>query len=409
MADWKSANLVKILPPGTTTLIEGIEALLATIKTLLEPIKAILGTVKTFVSIFSFDLMDFLGMVRDLVEDFKNDLKMGGMYICNMLDYPLKQLSKRKGYNHTFDYSTLTISGDSFVTSYLNDLASSFNDANDYNKPTFKSDCAMLVLVAGAPSMEELNITYGDGGLGDLFEGLGGGIGSANREIFKARARLMFSKFMQSAKLLPSDKIATRTKRLLRSFKMFNWLDSTKLDGVHVHFNPTTGKQFAEGIDPSNLNWEEDILPTIESIEEVFRNASEYPDWNSITLKDIVPSMVNLIDAVFDPVLDLLETGYKFDNFLDKLVKVLENKITFLGDLVYRIDVIMEKLEFLMHYSGFNALFVNTSGGIQDLNAKLLNAGNMPFKGNNFYTGFTLISGGPQVTAFNAFFGPVTS
>jgi len=71
------------------------------------------------------------------------------------------------------------------------------------------------------------------------------------------------------------------------------------------------------------------------------------------------------------------------------------------------IDQILEDLDLLLNLTGMHAIYVQSSNGIADLRRKLLNADNVPRDGRGFYSGVTILAGGPFVPVFNTLFAAV--
>jgi len=408
MAEWKSANLAALLPPGTETILDTIEGLVTVVSVPLEIITTILDTAKSL--IVSFSLFDFLSILSDLIEEWKESFLGSGFFICDMWDYPVRQLltptTTDYGPDQTFD--KLNLSGHVFEDSFLAALSGSIDDTKDPFRPQFAADCSMIILVRAGSTPEALGLEAGEDSAGDSFAGMSESIGTAAKAIRTVRMRSMLAKLKEAAQASSSDRVQVRVERVEQALQMFGQMSDDEIDAVLFPEDEDTGVLFFEDKTATELDWLEDITPILESIEGQYEPTS-YPDWTRIALRDIHPDLVRLADELFDPVIDLLQTGSDLKQQLVDFIDAIKAKVDYLQDLVDTIDEIVDDIERLINATGFHALYVSSSTGVDGLISKAQNAENVPFDGNNFYSGITIVAGSDTKAVFDALFGPIAS
>jgi hypothetical protein len=402
-AEWKTASMANFLPAGTTDIITTMQALTSTVTTLLDAVTAALNVAKTFN--LAFSLTDFLGLLAQTVEDFKNDFLATGLYVCNMWDYPIKQLQDGLGYGPTNTYGVLNLNGHDFTSSFAADLANSFTDTSDTDRPRFTTNCAMLVLVVGAQRLDDLNITVEEGSISRLLRGFGTQVNSAAKYLWYIRFRTAWYKMKQAAQNQSTSVVAARVERVANAFNLFSQMQPSEWDALVTPFNNLTGDSFFENDAIIDLDWDTDILPVIEAVENRFIPLN-YPDWSRATLNDVHPDLTLLISAAFDPIIDLLQSGSTITSQITALIQAIEAKITYLTELISDIDDILEQIEDMLNATGFHGIFISTSNGVSGLRDQLLNANN-PFTANGFYSGVAIVSGSAGYTTFKNLFQPI--
>lgn len=406
MASWGSANLANLLPADVDSLLDSTRDLLETVRTPLELISDVLEVVKTIFA--SLRIFDFVGALADSIESLKSSFLVSGLYVCDMWNYPYKQLTSVADYGPDQTYDKLNFDGHEFRTSFLADLLASFDDSYDTNRPMFSRDVAALILVKADPVIENLGLSAEENNIADAFPGMAQSIGSAVRNIKLTRFKAMLGKFKAAAELQPRDKVSVRVERIVDAFNTVNQLDDQTLSLLPVPEDYDNESFFFENKPYSNLNWDTDIRPILESIEDTVSN-SVYPDWNRASLQDIYPGLKEIVDQVFDPVIELLRSGSGMQGQIITFIESIKSKVEELETIIDKIDDIIDQIERLINITGFHALYVQSSSGITDLKAKISAATNIPFTGKSFYAGMAILAGSDSITAFNALFSLVVS
>jgi hypothetical protein len=405
MASWVSANMSNLLPGEVDTIIDLISSLSTTVQIPLELTISILNVAKTV--LVSLDAFDPATILRDTIEAFKNDILGAGFYICDMWDYSILQLVSVVDSDHGPD-SGFNYNGNTFEDSFRQDLLDSFEDENDLRKPTFTGKCAMLVLVIGRGTLDEIGIDPDESNFGETFKGFQNAIGQASYGLQQSRYRLFWLKAKQVAENQPSDKVAARVNRVQTAFKLFSFLSNEDLDGVETPFDQSSGRSFFEDDDLTinDISYKDDILPVIESVENAYKQ-SEYPDWRSVRLIDIYPELVELVDIGFDAVLSLFVASSTILESVVELINSIQAKLDWLDSIISLIDQLIEDLDDMLNTTGLHALFVSSNNGISDLKTKLENATNVPFDGNGFFAGMSILAGGDATTVLQTLFSPL--
>lgn len=411
MAKWVSANMAAFLPDGTTDIFASINDLTSVITPPLELVQSALEAAKIF--LIGLDPFDWLGALAATIEDFKNAFLASGIYVCQMWDYPVRQIHQEVpgravgevAYGPDNTIGTFNISaGHIFEESFLQDLNDSFDDRLDPNAPRFRSNVSMLVLVTGTPGINDIRISTEEDSLIDAFQGLAGVIGGAARNIRALRLKNMLARIKSTAQAQEPSKVSVRVNRIERSIHLVGLLSDQEIDAIEYP-EDDTGAYF-EGRDLNTLDWISEVIPILEAVESQFLS-SKYPDWNKLSLVNLHPDIQNIIDAVFDPVIDLLQSGSSITNATVAMINAISDKITELEELIERISDIQEEIDRLLNVTGLHALYISTSQGIPDLQDKLLNATDVPFTGNNFYAGMALLAGEDAKVTFDALLATV--
>lgn len=408
MAQWVSANLKMLLPPGTQEILDTIDTILTIVKTPLDLIIAILDTAKNLV--LAFSLFDFIAALRSMIEDFKNKILGSGFFVCLMWDYPVRQLTggvqthTNSGPDNTFGF--LALEGHEFKESFLKDLLASFSDDKDPYRPVFTGSCAMLVLVRAGSTPEMVGIHAGEDNSGDAWGGLGASIGEAAKSVRTIRMRAALAILKEAAQAQSSDKVSVRVERAEAAIQRFSFMSDDEIDAIAIPDDETTGDMYYDNVDPTKLDWEEDCVPVLESIEGQF-TPSAYPDWSRITLRDINPELVHIVDYVFDPIIDLLQSGFTLKQKIIDLIDAIKSKVEYLENLIESIQTILEEIDRLLSATGFHALYVTSSKGISDLRYQAEHATGPSIEGPFFYAGMALLAGSDAKVIFDTLFAAV--
>lgn len=404
MAQWVSANLAALLPSEVDAIFTAIDSLLDVVSIPLQAVSSILNISKEL--LVSLPIDDWTDIVRGLINDFRNNLLGSGYYILDMWSYPLKQLEPGEHGPDVVYGNNVRLTGDKFSESFLRDLNASFDDQYDPNVPKFTSDVAMLVIVMAKATIDELFISTEEGNVGYAWRGFKESIEGAARALNELRWRVAWSKIRAAAEKQPSDKVAVRVERVQEAFRLFTYVQRKELDSIPIPLVSSSGESFFENTDENDLNWTEDIVPILESVEALYEKSS-YPDWRRGTLRDVNPTLSEAVDYIFDAVLNLLEKGSTLKESIIALIDAIQAKLDRLQELIDRIQDLIDRIDDILNTTGFHALFVQSSNGITGLRQKLLAVENDPFTADGFFAGMAVLVGGIGVTAFNTIFSPI--
>lgn len=381
MTSWKSADVSAFIPPELSSLISLAQSTTAYVAATLEALQAVISTIPTL-PISGFDFASVLILA---VEKFKADFLGTGFYACNMWDYPLRQLA-RSG------------SGGELFSEFEFDLRSSFTDPADPNVPPFSSDAAMIILVAGAPGLPA--ITSVMEGLAAAFSWWGelqGAYEEVRRRNSVASIEEIEAK-IKSGEIKVNVHPSVQTQTLLQIVKL-------KIAALLL-----TPDEVADKIDPvpSVTDSLKEILSWIEDANEK-TSPSEYPDWQEISLRIIVPPLPDIVDQVFEPLIDALRSGRDIVKTLEEFIAALELKINQLDSTIDRINSYLAMLDGLISATGIYALYVTTDNGVDGLRHEISTATDRPFEdvGTAFFSGVAIVAGGPSLTPFKNLFGPI--
>jgi hypothetical protein len=406
MAQWVSLSMSNLLPSEVQTIMTSIQALTSVVKTPLEAVSSILGTAKAF--LVSLPPLDFISALQSLVESFKNEIVGAGFYLCDMWDYPVKQIQPPDSrYGPTTTYGSWRLEGGDFSETFLTDLADSFDDENDSNRPQFSGSVAMIVIVVARGTLDDVGIQSRDGDLGEVWRGLTGAIASAGRALDEERWRGAWARMRETAEEQASNKVSSRVTRVQQAFRMFTRMTREELDSMPIPMNPSTGESFFEGMTTSDLSWDDDIVPILEAVENQATPA-EYPDWNRATLYEVFPELEQIIDLLFDAVLDLFQSGSTIKASIIALIDAIQAKLDQLESYIDMIDAIIDDIQNILDMTGFHGIYLTSSKGVSDLRTQLLSSTGYPFSGKGFYAGMAILAGGAaNVTALSTIFAPI--
>lgn len=404
MAQWVTARLSDLLPSEVQSALDLIDSLLGVISVPLSATSDLLSAAETF--LLGLPIINPVELLRLAAESIKEQFLASGLYVCNMWDYPTRQLvHTTTGPNATFGrYSTR---GTDFRGTFIRDLSLSFDDQNDFNRPQFTGTVAMLVLVVGEASLENLGISMEEDNFGEGFSGIRHDIGAAAAELVRKRWQSVFFKLRQAAENQEEGFVTTRYEKVEYAHRLFNQLEQEQIDAIPAPFNANTGEGFYEDTIATDISWE-DSLELIDTIEGQFE-PPVYPNWDRKALVDLHPDLVSIVDSIFDPVIDLLEVGSTIKDAIISMIRAIKLKLDELQSLIDRIDEVLEKILNLLNMTGFSALYVSSNSGVTDLRTKLLQAENVPFDGNGFYSGMAILAGAANASIFKTLFAPVGS
>ncbi|MCG8436004.1 MAG: hypothetical protein MJA83_18445 [Gammaproteobacteria bacterium] len=385
MATWQNANLDKFLPDQFTTLLSTTTTTTSSVSTTLSTIRTAVEAIKIF--LVPIPAFDFASVLIEAVNTFRTDFLGTGYFAANMWDYPLQQKA-RSGF-----------SGEPFSTSFVNDLANSFTDENDPNRPTFTGDAAMIVFVGGGPGFEGvLSIVESASASFSWWIELVQVFASLTREDDTRQLEIIEDKIKSGEiQIIESDAPpALKTKNLL------NFIRAKK--SFSEFRDAVSGITIPDTDNPSS----QDLLQFISDVESNV-GSTRYPDWQAISLRTIVAPLVDVVDAAFDPLIESLQSGASVVDTIDGYIETLGEKIDSLDNILTSIDSFTSQLNSLLGLTGLSALFIETSNGVTGLADDLVNASSPPFDGldNGFYSGFAVVAGGAALTPFVNLFKPI--
>ena len=409
-ARWVDVNFEKMLPPGTLDIINTVQGLLAVVQTPLEILSTTLEAAKTF--LLTFPAFNFLGILADVVKDFKASLLGSGFFICEMWDFPIKQLKPVDEYGYETNgpdaiagqYSYAGTEFSHFKTTLIN----SMYDLRDPNRPQYRDACALAVMVVAVGSLDKLPIGLYDGNIAQgIFSGMSSNVKGASYELHRTRYRGAFLRMRLAAESYPPGYAARRVERVEKALRAYNAFDNSAIDAIPIPFNAETGDQFFESTDPTSLDWDNDIAPVLEIIEDLRTNAS-YPDWKSMVLSDLYPPIVDIINTVFDPVIEMLEIADDFKKAIIALIDGMKRMIQQLAAIINEIDKILEQIENFFKLTGFYGVFITSATGIPGLVEGLNKATNPPLPGaKGFFSGFAMVAGSDILYPFKTLLLPI--
>lgn len=405
MAKWTSASLSNLLPGAVETIFDAIDALVTVVKTPLDAVKSALNLASVF--LVSLNPFDFISALKLLVDDFRKNILGGGYYLLDMWDYPAKQLMPST-YSPDSTFDALRLSGDTFQSSFQADLLASFDDLDDTSRPQFTGKCAILIIVAGRGTIDDIGIMPEEDNVGRAWRGLDAAINHAGNKVRDIRIRAAMAQIRLAAESQPQDKVAQRVERTQRAFRLLSFMSTDDLDLIPTPMDPATGESFFENTDPTSLSWEDEVAPILETIETFFE-PHEYPDWERATLYEIYPDLAVILDVVFDAVLDLLGEGGTILKAIKDLINAIQAKLDELDRIIELIDELEEQIEALLNATGFHVLYVTSDNGIADLKSKIQSATDLPFTSTGFYAGMAIMVGGGDVPAFDTIFGVIAA
>ncbi len=366
------------LPSELTTLISLIESTTGPIATALTAFKAFI--IEPPVGIPSPDIASAL---IEAVENFRDDFLGAGFYALDVWEYPLKQ------------YYRTGITGEQFNLSFEQDVIASFTDVNDPNVPPFSSDAAMLVLVGGLPGLSDVasSLTSFAAGFPSWKS-----VSEAADKVAALSWKSEIDSVVGSIKdgtIEFGGRVADQTKKLLdvkqMGFDALNNLTPSELAAISV----------------TNITTAEDVNNLVAAVQARVAS-STYPDWQSITLSKLVPPLPDLVNQVFDPLIEGLKKGRGILEVIQAIIETLTYKIDQLDAVIIRIDTYLDQLEILVGLTGLYSLYIETDEGIGGLALALEEATNPPFGSEDaFYFGTVLVAGGPSLQPFKNLFGSI--
>jgi hypothetical protein len=401
MAEWVEANLRNLLPDTVETILDLADVALTATQVPLEVVNGVLQVASAF--LLSLDaIFPPSQALKTAIEDFKNDILQSGLYICSMWDYPVRQLEP-SAFGPAATFGTFGLDGSNFVGSFLSELDQSFDDEYDLNRPQFTGEVAMFVIVTASRELSEVGLSMGEDNSSEGWKGLRDSIGLASKGLEERRWGGAWAKLLEYAESLPSDKVATRKARIVAAFRRFRRLRD--VGPVQIPQDINTGAEFFEGLTNSSINWDLDVVPLLESIEELAVGA-EYPDWSATTLRDIYPDMVVILDTVFDPIIELLEVGGTILGIFNDLIASIKEKLSEIEVLLAKVESALDEIELFLDMTGFYAIYVTSDQGVTGARQKLL-AADSPFEDTGFFSGMAVLAGSANVEAFKTLFSGI--
>jgi len=387
MANWQQANLSAIVPSELNSLISTAETTVSTVGAVLDAIKAAIDVIKSF--LIPIPNFDFASALIIAVEKFREDFLGTGFYSANMWDFPLRQ------------YYRSGIAGENFVTSFEDELVSSFADSQDPNVPPFNSSAAMLVLVGGAPGTTLLE---------PIVEGISlafswwAELKAVDDSLKKLNVELEIKNAVEAIIAGDIKGEGNDSQRSLLLQKL-----NRALRDLRERISPEDLQEIIDaGLIPNTGSSVLEIENFIAAVNTSV-GTSAYPDWQQISLRQIVPPIPDVVDQVFDPLIAALQTGRNILETVESIVEALEAKIDSLNSVIDRIEEYLSLLDALINATGLFALWVETSDGVSGLASELRAAGNKPFDNldNGFYFGVALVAGSAGLTPFTNLFKPL--
>lgn len=376
MANWKNATLSGIIPSEIATIANQAQTITSTVSTLLGIVKSAIDLARP---ITGFPNVDFASALITAVEAFKNDFLGFGFYTCAMWDYPLRQ------------YYRSGAGGEEFIESFQTDLLNSMTDPYDPNAPTFSGETAMLVLVGGT-SGELSAIIDAIVTVSTAFPTWGDIAKAADKVYEKVWEDTINSMAANLKETSYFDKVADNSKLVKKALKAkYEALENLSVDDL-------------KSIIPSSTPTLAEVESFISDVESRV-SASGYPDWESTTLRKIVPPLENLIDQALEPLIQSLQSGAGILAAIDEFLEVLDFKVVQLQQLTEKIDAALEALENISALGDLYSLYVTSSSGVGGLAQELQFSTNQPFgTDKGFYFGAALLGGGPGITPFKNVF-----
>lgn len=403
MAQWVSVNLALLVPDALKTMISTVDTLLTVVKTPLEIVAGVLKLVKSF--LIALPSLNPVKILRGLVENFKSQFMGSGFYLCDMWDYPLRQLAP-KTYGPEATYGQLDTNGGKFKDTFVTDLANSLVDPYDIKRPKFTSKCGMLVLSVGGGSIDDLRLFRDEGAIGETWSGMSQKLRGSALAANHIRYRGAFAKMIAAAELQPSDKTAARVERVQHAYKLLSQMDRDDVATLPIPTNSSSGEGFFEDMYPADIDWANDVDPVLTAVEE-FSSQSKYPDWNRASLRDLWPELVVLIDTAFDAVLDLLQVGRTIVDQIVAIIDAISKKLEELQAIIDQIDQFLEQIEQFLNTTGFHGIWLTTSNGVTDLKSQLLASSGSVMSGKGYWAGMAIVAGGDAMSPLQMLFAPI--
>ncbi len=389
MAEWTESKFENILPPDFQDLLDLTQSTTGTVVAILGTLQVAMEAIQDFIG--GPPPTDLASALADAIDDFRNDFLGTGFFAANMWDYPLRQFFRSGS------------GGEPFLTSFVDDLAKAFTDTSDPNRPPFSTSAAMIVLVIGSDEGIE--------GLKQIFENIRVAFSwwrevqeiftafdkASENETFKVVEAQLRNGEIAAAAATAADKTkeVQRFKQSVQDFRDFFGQD--ELDN-ELDSPPATGATT------------KDIQDFNESVEtSASVKSSLYPDFQQFSLRTFVPPLVDVVDAVFDPIIANLRRGRNIVQTVEDYIETLDAKITLLVETAELIDEFVQQLDDLLALTMAAVFITATTNGVLELRDELLVADNPPFQGfdNGLYSGIAIVAGGPSLNAFVNLFEPI--
>jgi hypothetical protein len=402
MAVWVNVNLKKIIPDALLSILSTIQTVITAAKVPLELANSALTLAKTIIAFLP--IFDFLKMLGNMISDYKNDFLASNIYTCYMFDYPTRQVySGDPGPDSTYG-NNINLKGSLFKESYITDLINSFDDNRDFQRPMYKKDVSCLLLVRAVGSLSDLNLVLDESNFGEPFTFMALFTGKAGYSLAHARSQLMWKKFRDSAEA-QGEFVAQRVARVQAAFRAYNQMTDDQKDSVPVPFNQKTGEYYYEGAQAKDVPFTE-VVELMSHIEFLNQPAA-YPDWSKMPLANFCPELILLVNGVLDPIIDLLQSGLTIKDQIIALINSIQAKLDEFQAILDRIQEIIDQIDAFLNMTGFYGVLLTSSNGIEDIKTQLRNMNSPITTGYGFYSGMTMVAGGPSATVFNTLFGPI--
>lgn len=386
MADWQTANTGAFIPPALDTLIDSAGSVASSASSVLATIQAAIDLLKNFV--IGVPAFDWLGSLAQEIEDFKTDFLATGMFSLNMWDYPIFQFRNRGA-----------VSGESFSSSFEADVIAALADTSDPNRPDFTSDAAALLLV-GAVSETGAALTLLRS-VRDAFtwwQEIAETADQLSRINVESQVREVEEAIKRGDIVFSTNPSEQTIQLLALQVALQEAKDNISSDAFETNIEPSV---------PTTSSTPQQIQQFISTVNQQVENPP-YPNFQQISLRTIIPGLQEAFDRALDPLVAALASGKSIVDTIESFVAALQEKIDGLDAIVTTINDILAQLDGVLNLTGLNALFVTTSDGVDGLADEIQNAGSKPLEGSTgYYTGLVLVSGGPNVTAFETLFGPI--
>jgi len=381
---WKPANLSAVIPSDLGVIIDTTQTVVGTVAIVLDTLSSAISAIKAF--LIAFPVFDWASLLIRLVEEFRTNFLATGFYMCNMWDYPMRMYYMP--------------SDDTFETSFEADLIASMTDSADPNRPQFTGEVAMLVMILGAPGLPDMSLLLKMAK--DAFswwKELQFAYESVTRT-YGEESIVALEIAVKNGEILISDNPSEQTQQVLtieRSLQQCrDFIESGDFINTIIPAIPSL---------PTTPEYLKQFLNVVSENSKM----SAYPSWQAASLRIILPPLVDVVDQALEPVIDMLRAGKNVVDTVTDLIDALDSKVQQLQRLLESIDTYIQLLDNLIAATGFYAIFVTAPDGIDGLTRELRAATNKPFADleHGVFSGFSLVAGGPGVTAFKNLFGPI--
>ena len=138
MAKWIDIDLEKLLPKALESLIDKVAGLATQVAEALKVLGTIVSIIGAFIQGVTALLASAIQLLLDAINDFLEDLLSTGVYVCAHVP------------------TSLALAREPDI--WLEDIAASFDDLSDNERPLFSEDAYVggLVIMAGAPNFQDL-------------------------------------------------------------------------------------------------------------------------------------------------------------------------------------------------------------------------------------------------------------